>query len=44
MKHISEKFCRENQNTFHVQNFEDSAIYEIKWKNMVQPDRVQVAI
>ena len=47
---FSDKNCRENQNTFLVQKlffffFQNSCqIYEIKWKNIVQPDRPQMAI
>jgi len=34
------------KHTFHFQypSFENSAIYEIMWKNMVQPDRPQMTI
>jgi hypothetical protein len=46
-RNISDKSCRENQNThFMFNNFfpENRAVYEIKWKNMVQPDRPQMTI
>jgi hypothetical protein len=42
MKNCSDKSCRENQNTrFVFHNFfsvETPAIYDIMWKNIVQPD------
>jgi len=41
MRNVSDKRCRENQNTHFVFNiffFENGAIYEIMWKN-VEPDR-----
>jgi hypothetical protein len=41
MRNISDKSCRENQNThFMFNNFfsENRAVYVIMWKNMVQPD------
>jgi hypothetical protein len=36
LKNISDKSCRETQNTFDVQHlfFENYAIYEIMWKNV----------
>jgi hypothetical protein len=45
--HSLENICRENQNThFMFNNYfhENGAIYEIVWKNMVEPDRPQMAI
>jgi hypothetical protein len=42
MGHVSDKSYRKEQNThFMFNNFssENCAVYEIKWKNMVQPDR-----
>jgi hypothetical protein len=33
MRHISDKLCRENR-----------AVYEIMWKNVVEPDRSQTTI
>ena len=35
MRNVSEKSCRENQNTFYVQKliFENRTVYEITWKN-----------
>ena len=44
MRNVSDKSCREIQNThFTFGNFffpRKSVIYEIKWKNMVGPDRL----
>ena len=46
MRNVSHKSCRENQNTHFVSsNFffpENCAVYEIMWKNNVQPDRPQM--
>jgi hypothetical protein len=40
---FSDERCRENQNTFYVQKrFLNSTIYDIMWKNVVEPDRPQV--
>ena len=42
MRNISDRICRENQNThFYVQSFfsENRAVYEIMWRNMVETDR-----
>ena len=48
MRNDSDKSCTENQNTHFVFNnfffFENLAVYEIMWKNMVQPDRPQMTI
>jgi hypothetical protein len=47
MRNLSDKSCRDNQNTHFVFNnyfFENRDIYEIMWKNMVEPDRPQVTI
>jgi len=47
MVHFSDKCCGENQNIhFMFDNFfsENHAIYEIMWKNMVEPDRPQMTI
>jgi len=46
IKNVSDKSCRENQNThFMCNNFflENRVIYEIMWKN-VKPDRPQMTI
>jgi len=45
MKNVAEKkICRENQDTRFITNdfFENRAVYEIMWKNIVQPDRPQM--
>jgi hypothetical protein len=47
MRTVPDKSCRENQNTHFVfSNFfvENRAVYEIMWKNTVEPDRPQMAI
>jgi hypothetical protein len=47
MRNVSDKSCRENQNTrFMFNNFisENRAVYEITWKNMVEADRSQVTM
>jgi hypothetical protein len=48
MKNISDKSCRECQNTrLMFNNFffcENSALNEIVWKNIVQSDRPQIKI
>jgi len=47
MRHISEKSCRENQNTHFTFNnfiFRKCAFNEIMWENTVQPDRPQKTI
>jgi hypothetical protein len=47
MRNVSDKTCRENQNTRFTFNnvfFENRAVYEIIWKNIVQPDRLQMTI
>jgi hypothetical protein len=48
MGNISDKSCRENQNThFTFNNFfspENRAVYDIMWKNAVQPDRPHVTV
>ena len=47
MRNISDEGCRANQNTHFVLNnvpppTEYRALYEIAWKNMVEPDRPQM--
>jgi len=45
MRNASDKHSGENQNThFMLNNFfsENRAVYEIMWKNMVEPDRSQM--
>ena len=47
MRNISDERCRENQNTHFIFKFfflENRAVYEIMWKNLVQPDRPQTAV
>ena len=46
MRHVSNKICRENGNTFCVQYFffENLDIYEKVWKNIVARDKPQMAI
>ena len=44
MTNVCDKSCTENQNThfrFNNAMFENRAVYEIMWKNIVQPDRPQ---
>jgi hypothetical protein len=46
-RNVSDKNCRENQNTRLVfQKFlsENRAVYEIMWKNMAKPDKSQMTI
>ena len=46
MKNVSDKTCTENQTiNFMFSNlifFENGASYEIMWKNIVEPERVQI--
>ena len=47
MSNVSDKSCRENQNTFCVQQpffFENRAVYEIMWKYIVGPGRAVITI
>jgi hypothetical protein len=47
MRNVSDKSCAENQNTHFVFSnffFENREVYEIMWKNSVEPDRPQMAI
>ena len=48
MRNVSDKSCRENQNTlFVLNNFpppENRAVYEIMWENIVEPDGPQMTI
>ena len=48
MRKVSDKTCRENQNThFGFSNFflpENSAVYEITWRNIVEPKRSQMTV
>ena len=46
-KSFRKKNCRENQNTrfiFKKFFFENRAVYEIMWKNMLEPDRSQMTV
>ena len=45
MKNVSDKNCRENQNTHFMFNnifLENRTVYEIMWKNIVEPGRPQM--
>ena len=45
-RNVSGKTCRENQNTYFMFDFfflENHTIYEIMWKNKVEPNRPQTA-
>jgi len=47
MKNLSDKNCVENQNThfeFNKFSFQNRAVYEIMWKNIVEQDRPQMTI
>ena len=46
MRNVSDKICRDNQNThFVLQNFFlNHNFYEIMWKSIVQPGRPQMII
>jgi hypothetical protein len=47
MRNISDKSCRENQNTFYVQQLffhENGVVDEIMWKNKVGPGRPQITM
>jgi hypothetical protein len=46
MKNVSDKICRENQTHFTFSDllFENRAVYEIMWKNILEPDRPQIGI
>jgi len=46
MRNISDKSCRENQRTHFIFSnfFESLVVYEIMWKNTVQPDRSQMTV
>jgi len=46
MRNISDKSCRENQNTRFALTpvFLNRAFYEIMWKNIAEPDRRRVTI
>jgi len=45
MRILSEESCRENQNTHFIFSnflFENHAVYEAVWKNILQPDPPQM--
>jgi hypothetical protein len=49
MRNVSDKSCRENQNTHFVFSnfffsFENRAVYEIMWRNIVERGRPQMII
>jgi hypothetical protein len=47
MRNVLDKSCRENQNTFLfsiIFFFENRAVYEIMWKNIVEPGRPQMTL
>ena len=48
IRNVLDKSCGENQNTdFMLNNFfspENRVVYEIMWRNKVEPDRSQMAI
>jgi len=47
MRNISDKSCKENENTYFMFNnsfSENRAVYEIMWKIMAKPDRPQMTI
>ena len=46
MRKFSDGHCRKNQNTFCINNFfpGNRVVYEITWKNTVQPGRPQMTI
>jgi hypothetical protein len=45
MKNVSDKSCKENQNTHVMFNtFFNHAVYEIMWKNIVEQGRLQMTI
>jgi len=47
MRNVSDKSCRENENTHFMLNnifFRNRAVYGIMWENVVEPDRLQMTI
>jgi len=48
MRNVADNSCGENENTHSIfSNFflvENRAVYEIMWKNIVEPERLQMAI
>jgi hypothetical protein len=44
VRNVSDKGCREYENTFYVHFSEKLAFYEIMWENLVEPVRPQMII
>ena len=47
MRNVLDEICTKNQNTFYVQKhsfFKNLTVYEIMWKNIVEPGSPQMAI
>ena len=48
MRNVSDKICRENQNTYFVISnfffFENRAVYEQMWKNIVERSKPQMTV
>jgi hypothetical protein len=46
LEKLQKNIYRENQNTFYIQQrfSENHFVYEIMWKNSVEPSRLQMAI
>ena len=47
MGNVSDRNRRENQNTHYVLNnvfSENRTVYDVMWKNMVKPDRPEMAV
>jgi len=46
MRNISDIICSENQTTYFCSKTfpENTAVYKIMWKNVVQPDRLQMTV
>jgi hypothetical protein len=49
MRNVSDKSCRGNQNTYLTFNnpiffFENRAVYEIMWKNIMEPEKPQMTV
>jgi hypothetical protein len=46
MRNVSDKICRENQNTHFIFNnlffFENRVVYKMMWKNILEPGRPQI--
>jgi hypothetical protein len=46
MRNVLEKSRGDNQKTFNVQKHfsEDNVVYEVTWKNMVEPEKPQMTM